>query len=186
MARLTPGEKRLLRRTGDAVRMYLACLTFAAPVLCVVFANQKYDRIRLTGVAPEIPQAATYGTITGIYLPIFAAVAAYVWATRAFPARSPAPHGFAMAMFRDAFTILVASVVLLIPVLLYHQRSEKIEAVNTLLVWYQTIITAVAGGAFTYYFHGSIAPAPKEPDEGRPRPKPSARKPPSPAESEAS
>ncbi|HYJ78550.1 MAG TPA: hypothetical protein VEW03_03015, partial [Longimicrobiaceae bacterium] len=148
MPALTSREKRLLRRTGNAVRMYLACLTFAAPLLAVALANGSYRKVEAAGVPPEIPRGATYGTITGIYLPIFAAVAAYVWATRAFPARSPAPHGFAMALFRDIFTVVVVSVMLLLPPLLYA-LEWKLQTVNTYMVWYQTIVTAVAGGAFT-------------------------------------
>jgi hypothetical protein len=159
MPNLTRREQRRLEVTGNVVRMYVACITFVFPILCVVNANRHYTRIAQAGGIPEIPPAATYGTIMGIYLPLFAGVAAYVWATRAFPKRQAAPHGYAMALFRDAFTVVVVTVVLYLPVLLYALPRRTIQDVNTLLVWYQTIITAVAGAAFAYYFHASISPA---------------------------
>jgi len=170
MARLTRKETRLLQRTSDLVRMYVALLTFVAPFLCVAYANGHYRKLAAAKVPPEIPRMATYGTITGIYLPLFAAVAAYVWATRAGPSRSLAPRGFAMALFRDAFTVLVVSVILLLPAGLYSVRVE-IQSLNTLMVWYQTIITAATGAAFTYYFHNSGAPTPvADADGGEPPP----------------
>lgn len=174
MARLTRREMRLLRRTADLVRMYVACITVLGVVLCVVYAKDKYDRITAAGGIPEIPPASTYGTIAGIYLPLFAAVAAYVWATRAAPTRNLAPNGFAMALFRDGFTMVVVTLVLLVPPLLYRSTSMTLQSANPFLVWYQTVITAVAGAAFTYYFHASIAPAPSTDadDEAPPRRRP--------------
>lgn len=156
MAKLTRKQERLLRRTGDGVRMYVACLTFVAPLLCVLAAARKYQAVAAASASPEIPPMSTWGNITGIYLPLFAVVGAYVWATRAAPARSLAPNGFTMAVFRDAFTVVVMTVVLLIPWMLYRSGSS-LQAVNAYVVWYQTVLTAVAGGAFAYYFHGRIS-----------------------------
>jgi hypothetical protein len=155
---LTRREKTLLRRSANIVRMYVACMTFLAAVLSFLIVIVKYDETEKVNQTPvEIPLTATLGTISGIYLPIFAAVAAYVWATRAFPEREAAPHGFAMALFRDVFTLLVVTVVLVLPPYLYLAPG-KILKVNTFMVWYQTVVTAAAGGAFTYYFHASIGP----------------------------
>jgi hypothetical protein len=156
MARLTRKEERLLRRTADVVRMYVACLTVAAPVMCVLAAQTKYGARARAGVPPGIDPLATWGNIAGIYLPLFAVVGAYVWATRPAPDREPAPNGFAMALFRDAFTMGVLTLVLLVPWGMYRFGSS-IQGVNTYVVWYQTVLTAVAGGAFAYYFHGRIA-----------------------------
>jgi hypothetical protein len=158
MAKLTRREQRRLEVTGNVVRMYVATITFVFALLCVVNANAHYAKIDPSGVPPEIPRAATYGTIVGIYLPLFAAVAAYIWATRAFPKRQAAPHGYAMALFRDAFTVVVITTVLYLPVLLYGLPDRTIQEVNTLMVWYQTIVTAGAGAAFAYYFHASLTP----------------------------
>jgi len=158
MTKLTRREQRRLEVTGNVVRMYVACITFLFLILCFRNANWHYAKIDRTGAPPEIPQAATYGTIVGIYLPLFAAVAAYVWATRAFPKRHAAPHGYAMALFRDAFTVVVLTTVLYVPVHLYGLGDRTIQDVNTLLVWYQTVITALAGAAFAYYFHASLSP----------------------------
>jgi hypothetical protein len=169
MPRLTRKEEKLLRRTADGVRMYVALLTFVAPLLCVAAAARKYAAVDRALGTPEIPPMATWGNITGIYLPLFAAVGAYVWATRATPARNLAPNGFAMALFRDAFTVVVLTVVLLIPWGLYRWGAS-IHAVNAYVVWYQTVLTAVAGGAFAYYFHGRIS-------TGRPAPAAPSRKP---------
>jgi hypothetical protein len=156
MARLTRKEERLLRRTADVVRMYVACLTFVAPLLCVAAAARKYAVVDRALGSPEIPPMATWGNITGIYLPLFAAVGAYVWATRAAPDRNLAPNGYAMALFRDVFTVVVLTVVLLVPWVLYRWGAS-IQSVNAYVVWYQTVLTAVAGGAFAYYFHGRIS-----------------------------
>ncbi|MFL5383678.1 MAG: hypothetical protein ACJ8GN_14255 [Longimicrobiaceae bacterium] len=158
MAKLTRREQRRLEVTGNLVRMYVAVITFVFPILCVMKANAQYDKIDDGEGLAEIPRASTYGNIMGIYLPLFAAVAAYVWATRAFPKRQAAPHGYAMALFRDAFTVVVVTTVLYVPVLLYG-LEKKIQEVNPLLVWYQTIVTAVAGAAFAYYFHASLTPS---------------------------
>jgi hypothetical protein len=167
MAKLTRRQERRLEITGNVVRMFIAVITFVFPLLCVMKANDHYvDIVRSAGV-PEIPRAATYGTILGIYLPLFAAVAAYVWATRPVRKRNAAPHGFAMALFRDFFTILVVTVLLFIPVLMYG-LDERIQTVNTYLVWYQTIVTAGAGAAFAYYFHASISPNAATPADGVP------------------
>jgi hypothetical protein len=164
MAKLTRKQERLLRRTADGVRMYVACLTVAAPLMCVFAAAGKYAAMAAAHGTPEIPPMSTWGNIAGIYLPMFAAVGAYVWATRAAPVRSLAPNGFAMALFRDAFTVVVMTVVLLIPWMLYRSRST-LQSVNAYVVWYQTVLTVVAGGAFAYYFNGRIAadqPAPAD------------------------
>lgn len=164
MPSLTRREQRRLEIAGNVVRMYVASITFVFPILCGVNANRHYAKIDPSGVPPEIPPAATYGTIVGIYLPLFAAVAAYVWATRAFPKRQAAPHGYAMALFRDVFTVVVVTTVLYLPVKLYDLPGRTLQEVNTLLVWYQTIVTAGAGAAFAYYFHASLTPtAPAEP-----------------------
>ena len=156
MTRLTRKQERLLRRTADAVRMYVACLTFVAPLLCVLAARNRYRMQARADGLPEIEPIATWGNITGIYLPLFAVVGAYVWATRAAPSRNLAPNGFAMALFRDVFTCAVLTVVLLIPFALY-QWGDSIQSVNPYVVWYQTVLTAFAGGAFAYYFHGRIS-----------------------------
>lgn len=159
MPRLTRKEEKLLRRTADAVRMYVACLTFAGLLLCVWAALRKYAMVAAASdhrAVPEIPPMATWGNITGIYLPLFAAVGAYVWATRATPARNLAPNGFAMALFRDAFTMAVLTVVLLVPPALYAWGGS-LRDVNAYVVWYQTVLTAVAGGAFAYYFRGRLS-----------------------------
>jgi hypothetical protein len=179
MTKLTRREQRRLEITGNLVRMYVAVITVLFAILCFWNAGRKYGRIAAAGGVPEIPQAATIGTITGIYLPLFAAVAAYVWATRAFPKRQAAPHGYGMALFRDVFTVVVLTIVLWIPVRLYGRTDRTIQDVNTFLVWYQTIITAVAGAAFAYYFHASLSPAaaPESADAAPPR---SRRRTPSP------
>ncbi|HEV7588588.1 MAG TPA: hypothetical protein VGO40_10770 [Longimicrobium sp.] len=166
MNRLTRKQQRRLEVTGNGVRMYLAAITFVFPLLCVLYANRQYDKIPAE-IPPEIPPPATYGTIVGIYMPLFAAIAAYIWATRPIRRRNAAPHGFAMALFRDLFTIVVVTVLLSIPVLMYRV-DEHIQTVNTYLVWYQTIITAGAGAAFAYYFHASITPAPATAADGAP------------------
>ena len=191
MPRLTRKEEKLLRRTADGVRMYVAVLTFVAPLLCVAAAAHKYTLAGRADGEPEIPPMATWGNITGIYLPLFAAVGAYVWATRAAPERSLAPNGVAMALFRDAFTVVVLTVVLLIPWGLYRWGAS-IHAVNAYVVWYQTVLTAVAGGAFAYYFRGRITADPAAASDGpaTPRKRPSrsrasAAPDPSPAESAA-
>ena len=157
MTKLTRNDQHVLSLTGNAVRMYVALITFVFPILAVIMANRQYGLISYSGRQPEIPPAATYGTIVGIYMPMFGAAAAYIWATRAFPERQQAPQGFGMAVFRDLFTILVVTVMLFMPVLLYASANH-IQTVNTFLVWYQSVATAVAGGAFTYYFHGSLNP----------------------------
>jgi len=159
MPKLTRREQRRLEVTGNLVRMYVATITFVFPILCVMKAKDRYDRIDPSGVPPEIPPASTYGTIMGIYLPLFAAVAAYVWATRAFPKRQAAPHGYAMALFRDGFTFVVVTTLLYLPVLLFGLSGRTLQDLNPLLVWYQTIVTAGAGGAFAYYFHASLTPS---------------------------
>lgn len=156
MPRLTRKQERLLRRTADGVRMYVALLTFVAPVMCVLAARAKYAAQAAADGIPEIDPVATWGNITGIYLPLFAVVGAYVWATRPAAERDPAPNGFAMALFRDAFTLLVTTVVLLVPWMLYR-GGRSIHQVNPYVVWYQTVLTAFAGGAFAYYFHGRIS-----------------------------
>lgn len=155
MPRLTRKEEKLLRRTADGVRMYVAVLTFVAPWMCVAAAVRKYAAVDRALAAAEIPPMATWGNIAGIYLPLFAAVGAYVWATRAAPTRNLAPNGFTMALFRDAFTVVVLTVVLLVPWVLYRW-GPSIHSVNAYVVWYQTVLTAVAGGAFAYYFRGRI------------------------------
>lgn len=168
MTKLTRREQRTLEVTGNVVRMYVAVITVLFPILCFGKANWFYANTDV----PQIPQAATYGTIVGIYFPLFAAVAAYVWATRAYPKRQAAPHGYAMALFRDAFTLVVVTTVLYVPVRLYGSSVKTIQEVNTLLVWYQTVITAGAGAAFAYYFHASLTPAraaPSEPTAGSQR-----------------
>jgi hypothetical protein len=156
MAKLTRRDERRLELTGNLVRMYMAVITFLFPILCVLNANRQYGKVPAE-IPHEIPPPATYGTIVGIYMPLFAAIAAYIWATRPVRKRNPAPHGFMMALFRDFFTFAVVTVLLLIPVLMYG-LDEKIQTVNTYLVWYQTVITAGAGAAFAYYFHASISP----------------------------
>lgn len=156
MKRLTRKQQWWLEVTGNGVRMIMAVITFVFAILCVLAVNRQYAKIPLE-IPPEIPRPATYGTIVGIYMPLFAAIAAYLWATRPVRRRNLAPHGFAMALFRDLFTVGVVSTLLYIPVLMY-QQNEKIQNVNTYLVWYQTVITAAAGAAFAYYFHASIAP----------------------------
>jgi|GEM_PF-4975171 len=179
MKKLTRREQRTLEVSGNVVRMYVACITVLFPILCFRNANWFYTDTDV----PQIPQAATYGTIVGIYLPLFAAVAAYIWATRAFPKRQAAPHGYAMALFRDIFTMVVLTIVLYVPVRLYGSSVKAIQEVNTLLVWYQTIVTAGAGAAFAYYFHASLspAPAPEPADAAPPRPR---RRSPSPVPTE--
>jgi hypothetical protein len=168
MPRLTAKEKRRLTLTGNLVRMYVATITFVFPVLCVVLANEHYRKIEAARVPPEIPRAATYGTITGIYLPLFAATAAYVWATRASAPRSLAPHGFGMALFRDVFTVGVITTLLYVPVHLYALPGTTLQWIAPILIWYQTILTAGAGAAFTYYFRASIVPLAKtEPESDR-------------------
>ncbi|HET7461712.1 MAG TPA: hypothetical protein VFJ82_10720 [Longimicrobium sp.] len=171
MPRLTRSDKLLLDRTGNAVRMYVAVITFVFPLWAVMKANQQYAEIIKVGREAEIPRAATYGTIVGIYLPIFAAVAAYIWSTHAFPEREQAPNGFAMALFRDLFTVLVVTVMLYLPVGLYGSY-EHIQSVNTLMVWYQSVVTAVAGGAFAYYFHAGLGPAEGKARARKPRAQP--------------
>ncbi|HEU4561498.1 MAG TPA: hypothetical protein VFS20_26830 [Longimicrobium sp.] len=157
MAKLTRKQRRLLEFTGNLARMYIALATVAFALWALSNAQHQYRQLEILGLEPDIPRAATYGTIAGIYMPLFAAAAAYIWATRAFPEREVAPHGFAMALFRDLFTLLVISVLLYLPVGLYGSH-QRIQTVNTLLVWYQTVITAGAGGAFAYYFHASLSP----------------------------
>jgi len=130
MAKLTRRDERRLEFTGNLVRMYMAVITFVFWILCGVNAERQYAKIIRAGGVPEIPRAATYGTITGIYLPLFAAIAAYIWATRPVRKRNAAPHGFAMALFRDLFTIGVVTVLLWIPVLMYG-LNEHIKTVNT-------------------------------------------------------
>jgi hypothetical protein len=156
MDRLTRKEEVRLRRTADRVRMYVAWLTFIAPVLCGLVARNKY-RVQAHGDGlPEIEPFATLGNITGIYLPMWAVVGAYVWATRAAPRRNLAPNGFAMALFRDRFTVVVLTVALGIPIALYQWGGTILE-VNPWVVWYQTVLNSLAGGAFVYYFHGRIS-----------------------------
>lgn len=164
MPRLTRKETRRLQWTANLVRMYVATITFVFPVLCFVMANAHYGKIE-PGDPVEIPPAATYATITGIYLPMFAVVAAYVWATRAAGPRNLAPHGFGMALFRDAFTVLVLTVLLYVPVHLYAMPGMKLQWIEPILGWYQNILTVGAGAAFTYYFHGSIAPGTRTADD---------------------
>ena len=168
MPRLTAKQKRRLQLTGNLVRMYVASITFVFFILCVLLANAHYRAIEEAQGVPEIPRAATYGTITGIYLPLFAAVAAYVWATRPTVEQPLAPHGFGMALFRDAFTVVVVTTVLYVPVHLYALSSTTLQWVHPMMVWYQTIITAGAGAAFTYYFHASLAPAAAKKPEAEP------------------
>jgi hypothetical protein len=157
MAHLTRKQQRRLEVTGNGVRMYLAVITVVFAILCVLNANGQYAKLPVE-IPPEIPRPATYGTIAGIYMPLFAAVSAYIWATRPVRKRNAAPHGFAMALFRDLFTMGVVTMLLYVPVMMYG-RNEHIRDVNTYLVWYQTIITAGAGAAFAYYFHASISPS---------------------------
>jgi hypothetical protein len=158
MPRLTRKEERLLRRTANIVRMYIASMTVVAALMCVWAARTKYAAQRMGTGIPEIEPLATWGNIIGIYLPLFAVVGAYVWGTRPSAERDPAPNGFAMALFRDAFTMAVLTVMLLLPWMLYRW-GETLEGVNTYVVWYQTVLTAVAGGAFAYYFNGRISSA---------------------------
>lgn len=173
MPRLTSKEKRRLSLTGNLVRMYVATITFVFPVLCVAFANEHYRKIEEARTPPDIPRAATYGTITGIYLPLFAAVATYVWATRPSARRPLAPHGFGMALFRDVFTVVVLTTLLYLPVHLYALEKTTLQWIDPILVWYQTIVTACAGAAFTYYFRASIVPmeAHEAEDEDKPAPR---------------
>jgi hypothetical protein len=168
MAKLTRKDRRVLELTGNGVRMYVALISFVFPLWAAVKASQQYRLIDLAGREPEVARAATYGTIVGIYMPMFAAVAAYIWATRAYPAREMAPHGFGMALFRDLFTVLVLTALLYLPVGLYGSYTH-ISGVHTLLIWYQTVITAGAGGAFAYYFHASLETRGKRWDAGTPR-----------------
>lgn len=165
MPRLTRKETRRLQSSANLVRMYVATLTFVFAVLCFPLANAHYRKIEAAGVPPEIPRAATYATIVGIYMPMFAAVAAYVWATRSAGPRNLAPHGFGMALFRDAFTLLVLTVLLGVPVYLYAIPGATLQWIESLLGWYQNILTAAAGAAFTYYFHASIVPADRAVEE---------------------
>lgn len=165
MPRLTRKETRRLQLTANLVRMYVATITFVFAVLCFVKANAHYRDIEAFKVPPEIPRAATYATITGIYLPMFAVVAAYVWATRGTGPRNLAPHGFGMALFRDAFTLLVLTVLLYVPVHLYAMAGTTLQWIEPILGWYQNILTLGAGAAFTYYFHGSITPGTRTADE---------------------
>jgi len=156
--RLTAREKRRLALTGNLVRMYVSTIVFVGAVLCFVFANRHYHKIEATGAIPEIPRASTYGTITGIYLPLFAAVAGYVWATRPSAPHPVAPHGYGMALFRDLFTLMVITTLLALPVYLYAVPGTTLQWIDPLLKWYQNVLTAGAGAAFTYYFRASIAP----------------------------
>lgn len=177
MEPLTRKQQRVLRRTADAVRMYVACLTFLAPLLCVAAAANKYVAQAAADGTPEIPPMATWGNITGIYLPLFAVVGTYVWATRPAQQRDLAPNGYAMALFRDGFTVAVLTVMLLVPWAFYRWGST-IQAVNAYVVWYQTTLTAVAGGAFAYYFHGRIATAKPPQHDAAEAPPARKRKPP--------
>jgi len=169
MTKLTRRDERRLEFTGNLVRMYMAVVTFVFWGLCVLNAERQYGKIAQGSGVPEIPRPATYGTIVGIYLPLFAAMAAYIWATRPVRRRNAAPHGFAMALFRDLFTIGVVTVLLGIPVLMYG-LNQHLQVVNTYMVWYQTVITAGAGAAFAYYFHASISPVEATAAEGAPAP----------------
>lgn len=172
MANLTRRERRWLTFTGNAVRMYVAVITFVFALQAVKKANVQYHEVEKSIDHPPIPRAATYGTIVGIYLPMFAAVSAYLWATRAYPEREQAPHGFGMALFRDLYTFLVVTVLLYLPAALYGAKMT-IQSVNTLLVWYQTVLNVGVGGAFAYYFHASLAHG----ANGRTRPARTPRRP---------
>lgn len=156
MQKLTKRQERTLQRTSDLVRMYVALLTLVMPLLCVWNALDEYQAVEAVGGIPEIPRSSTYGTITGIYLPLFLAAGAYIWAVAAGKSWPLAPRGYRMALFRDGFTVLVMTVVLIIPVLLYADDGSSIKEVNPTLVWYQSIMATVAGGAFTYYFNAAI------------------------------
>jgi hypothetical protein len=156
MPKLTKKQERTLQRTGDLVRMYIAVLTVVMPLLCVWNALDEYRAVEAVGGIPEIPRASTYGTITGIYLPLFLASGAYIWAVAAGKTWPLAPRGYRMALFRDGFTVLVTTVILAIPVLLYIDKGSSIKDVNPILVWYQSIMATLAGGTFTYYFNAAI------------------------------
>jgi hypothetical protein len=156
MTRLTRKEERWLRWSATLVRMYIATLTIVAPYLCFKAAGYKYGLIAQVGRDPEIPEIATWGNIIGIYLPLWAVVAAYVWATRPAPDRNLAPNGFAMGLFRDMLTVVVLTVLLLVPYGWYGQNGT-LQSAHGYMVWYQTVLTGLVGTAFTYYFHGRIS-----------------------------
>ncbi|HEU0301194.1 MAG TPA: hypothetical protein VFR37_17140 [Longimicrobium sp.] len=156
MERLTRKQERLLRRTANGVRIWVTSVIFLTAVLSVRAALKHYAPGVQTTDIPEIPLISTLGNIAGIYLPLFAVVAAYVWATRAAPTRNLAPNGFAMALFRDAFTWVVLTTMLLAPWLSYRTKGRIVD-VHPFLIWYQAVLPAVVGGAFVYYFHGHIS-----------------------------
>lgn len=181
MEKLTRKQERLLRRTANAVRIWVTSVIFLTAVMSVRAALKHYAPGVQTTDVPEIPLVSTLGNIAGIYLPLFAVVAAYVWATRSAPTRSLAPNGFAMALFRDVFTWVVLTVMLAAPWLSYRTRGRIVD-VHPFLIWYQAVLPAVVGGAFVYYFHGRIstgkeeeaaaatpAPAPKRKAPRRPK-----------------